>query len=281
MTTKGENRVRAALLGVSLLALVYGFRELIFVHAPFVFSDPLEDMSFGWYVPIFSAYVVWRERRELMASLGEPSLAGLAAALAALFVGFLGVRGVQIRLEIVAFAALLVAVPWAMYGRRTAARLAFPAAFLLFCIPLATFLDVVTVHLRLLASAVAAAILEGVGAAVERVGTTITTSGGFAIDVAAPCAGLRSIFALLALAAGYGYFALDGWWRRAALFALAVPIAVVGNIARVLMICLVGTWCSPSFATGFYHDYSGYVVFLVAIAMMVGCAELLRGRRRK
>ena len=60
-----------------------------------------------------------------------------------------------------------------------------------------------------------------------------------------------------------------------------MPIAVVGNIARVLMICLVGTWCSPSFATGFYHDYSGYVVFLVAIAMMVGCAELLRGRRRK
>ena len=281
MTTKGENMVRAALLGVSLLALVYGFKELIFVHAPFVFSDPLEDMSFGWYVPIFSAYVVWRERRELMASLGEPSLAGLAAAVAALFVGFLGVRGVQIRLEIVAFAALLVAVPWAMYGRRAAARLAFPAAFLLFCIPLATFLDVVTVHLRLLASAVAAAILEGVGAAVERVGTTITTSGGFAIDVAAPCSGLRSIFALLALAAGYGYFALDGWWRRAALFALAVPIAVVGNIARVLMICLVGTWCSPSFATGFYHDYSGYVVFLVAIAMMVGCAELLRGRRRK
>ena len=188
MTTKGENMVRAALLGVSLLALVYGFKELIF-----------EDMSFGWYVPIFSAYVVWRERRELMASLGEPSLAGLAAALAALFVGFLGVRGVQIRFEIVAFAALLVAVPWAMYGRRAAARLAFPAAFLLFCIPLATFLDVVTVHLRLLASAVAAAILEGVGAAVERVGTTITTSGGFAIDVAAPCAGLRSIFALLAL----------------------------------------------------------------------------------
>ena len=94
MTTKGENMVRAALLGVSLLALVYGFKELIFVHAPFVFSDPLEDMSFGWYVPIFSAYVVWRERRELMASLGEPSLAGLAAALAALFVGFLGVRGV-------------------------------------------------------------------------------------------------------------------------------------------------------------------------------------------
>ena len=176
---------------------------------------------------------------------------------------------------------LCATIPWAVYGRRTAARLAFPAAFLLFCIPLATFLDVVTVHLRLIASALAAAILDGVGADVLRVGTTITAPGGFAIDVASPCAGLRSIFALLALAAGYGYFTLDGWWRRAALFALAVPIAIVGNIVRVLLICAVGLWCSPEFATGFYHDYSGYVVFIVAIAMMVGCAELLRGRGAK
>ena len=281
MTTKGENRVRAAHLGAALLSLVYGFKELIFVHAPFVFSDPLEDMSFGWYVPVFSAYVVWRKRREIVSSFGEPSFAGLAATFAALFVGFLGVRGVQIRLEIAAFAALCATIPWAVYGRRTAARLAFPAAFLLFYIPLATFLDVVTVHLRLIASALAAAILDGVGADVLRVGTTITAPGGFAIDVASPCAGLRSIFALLALAAGYGYFTLDGWWRRAALFALAVPIAIVGNIVRVLLICAVGLWCSPEFATGFYHDYSGYVVFIVAIAMMVGCAELLRGRGAK
>ena len=281
MAVACERRTKAALVGVALLSLVYGFRDLVFVHAPTVFSDPLEDMSFGWYVPVFSAYVVWRERREIIASLGEPSLAGLAATAVALFVGFLGVRGVQIRLEIAAFAALCVTIPWAVYGRRTAGRLAFPAAFLLFCIPLATFLDVVTVHLRLVASAISAAILDGVGAGVARVGTTITAPGGFAIDVASPCAGLRSIFALLALAAGYGYFTLDGWWRRAALFALAVPIAIVGNIVRVLLICAVGLWCSPGFATGFYHDYSGYVVFLVAIAMMIGCGELLRGRGAK
>lgn len=281
MTAAVERRTKAALVGVALLSLVYGFRELIFIHAPFVFADPLEDMSFGWYVPVFSAYLVWRERRELLASLGDPSLAGLLATVAALFVGFLGVRGVQIRLEIFAFAALCATIPWAIYGRRTAVRLAFPAAFLLFCIPLATFLDVVTVHLRLVASAISAAILDGVGAGVVRTGTTITAPGGFAIDVASPCAGLRSIFALLALAAGYGYFTLDCWWRRAALFALAVPIAIVGNIVRVLLICAVGLWCSPEFATGFYHDYSGYVVFLVAIAMMIGCGELLRGRRAK
>ena len=281
MTAAVERRTKAALVGVALLSLVYGFKDLIFVHAPFVFSDPLEDMSFGWYVPVFSAYLVWRERRELLASLGDPSLAGLLATVAALFVGFLGVRGVQIRLEIFAFAALCATIPWAIYGRRTAVRLAFPAAFLLFCIPLATFLDVVTVHLRIMVSAVSAAILGGLGVEVSRVGTIITSPGGFAIDVASPCAGLRSTFALLALVTGYGYLMLDCWWHRAAMFALAVPIAIVGNIARVLTICTVGLWCSPEIATGFYHDYSGFVVFLVALMMMASCVELLRGRGAK
>ena len=108
-----------------------------------------------------------------------------------------------------------------------------------------------------------------------------SADGSFSIDVAEPCSGLRSIFALMALTAGYAYFTQPTWTRRGLLFALSVPIAIIGNIARILSIVLVGAYASKSFATGFYHDYSGYVVFLVAIAMMVGCAELLRGRRRK
>jgi exosortase/archaeosortase family protein len=48
-----------------------------------------------------------------------------------------------------------------------------------------------------------------------------------------------------------------------------------GNVVRILSICIVGSVASPSFATGFYHDYSGYVVFAVAIAMMVLTGSLL------
>lgn len=278
----GKIDVRLILLMAVCAFMVWGFKSLLFVNAPAVFSDPKEDMSFAWYVPVFSIYVVKREWKEIVSSVGEPSIAGFFATLFFLFVGFLGVRGVQVRLEMLSFIGLLVCVPWAFYGRRTAVRLLFPAMFLLFCIPLSSFLDLITVHLRLFATAVASAILNGMDAGIVRTGTMLSAAdGSFAVDVAEPCSGLRSIFALMALTAGYAYFTQKTWIRRALLFACSVPLAIAGNVMRILSICAVATFASPSFANGFYHDYSGYVVFFVAILLMVGCGELIsRGWRK-
>ncbi|MBP5285554.1 MAG: exosortase/archaeosortase family protein [Kiritimatiellae bacterium] len=267
---------RIALFAVTMASMAWGFRAMIMHHAPDVFRTPQEDMSFAWYVPLFSLYVLWTERAKIRASAGEPSAAGLLAALPFLAIGFLGVRGIQLRLEIVAFVGLAICVPWAFFGFRTAKAIAFPACFLLFCIPLATFLDVVTVHMRLLASGTAYQVLRGFGADVVRRGTMIYSGGGsFAIDIADPCSGLRSLFALMALTAGYAYFAQKTWLGRALLFAASVPLAVFGNVMRILSICLVANYASKEFALGFYHDYSGHVVFAVAISLMVATGELI------
>ena len=74
-------------------AMLWGFHAMILHHAPDMFRAPQEDMSFGWYVPLFSLYVVWTERKKILGSLGAPSWAGLLAALPFLALGFLGVRG--------------------------------------------------------------------------------------------------------------------------------------------------------------------------------------------
>lgn len=273
---KLDSRFRTTILGVIFAALVWGFQAMIFRHAPGVFSSPSEDMSFAYFVPLFSLYVVYTERRRIADSVGNSSFWGLIAILPLLALGILGVRGIQLRLEILAFVGLLVAVPWALFGARTARAVLFPAAFLLFCIPLATFLDVVTVHLRLLATAVSEAILTGCGVQVVRQGSMLAAAdGAFSIDVAEPCSGLRSIFALMALTAGYAYFTQPTFWRRILLFSFSVPLAILGNVARILTICIVASFASEKFALGFYHDYSGYVVFLVAISLMVGVGELI------
>ena len=239
-------------------------------HAPSMFASDIEDMSYAWYVPVFSLYVIWRERNEILASIGEPSALGLLLALPSFAAGFLGIRGHQLRLEIVGFVGMLISLTWIYFGSKTARRILFPALFLLFCMPLATFLDIVTVHLRIFSTGTAYAILKGFGVDVVRQGTMLASStGSFAIDVADPCSGLRSLFALTALTAGYAYFHQRTWLRRGLLFALSVPIAVFGNVARILTIVLVAAYCSPDFATGFYHDYSGYVVFFVAISLML------------
>ncbi len=256
--------------------MLVGYRLLILQHAPAIFNDALEDLSYGWYVPLFSLYVIWTERKAVLESVGDPSWAGLLLAIPFLFAGFLGARGAQIRLEIVGFVGLLASLVLGFFGGRTLRRTLFPILCLLFCLPLHSYLDLVTIHLRLLAVSVASGLLQGCGADVIRQGTMLTSStGSFAIDVAEPCSGMRSLFAMLALSTGYAYFTQPTWLRRGLLVTLAIPLAVAGNAMRILTIVAVAATCSPDFATGFYHDYSGYIVFLVAILLMVAVGGLI------
>lgn len=261
---------------MTLVSLVIGFRTMIFDHAPTAFSAPEEDMSFAWFVPVFSLYVLWTERASIARHAGKGEWLGTLATLPCIALGFLGVRGIQLRFEQLAFIGLLVSLPWAFYGRRLARRILFPALFLLFCIPLNSFLDIVTVHLRIFATSTAYILLKGLGVDVVAKGTMMFSGdGAFAIDVAQPCSGIRSIFALMALTAGYAYFTQKTFIGKLLLFALSLPIAVLGNIARIMTICAVGIVADHDFALGFYHDYSGYVVFAVAIAAMVGAGTLV------
>lgn len=262
--------------GIAVLCMLYGFCGM-FGRAANIFGNAREDMSFGWLVPVFSLYVLWSRRREILESLGSPSLLGAFLCIPLLAISLIGARGLQLRLEQVAFIGLWIAIPWAFFGRRTAAYFVFPALYLAFTIPLSTFLDVVTINLRLLASGSALAVLRGFGADVVQQGTAIISQGSnpFSIDVAEPCSGLRSLFALMALTAAYAWFNQPTWLRRGFLFALSVPLAVLGNVVRIITICLFAAWTEPDFALGFYHDYSGYIVFIVAILAMLACSEFI------
>ena len=271
-----ELHVRVGLFAVSLLAMLWGYQLMLMRHVPNVFNEPLEDMSYGWYIPLFSLYVLWQERRKIVESLGKPSVIGLLFVLPSLFVGFLGIRGLQVRFEILGFIGLLFGLTWTFFGRRTVGSAIFPIGFLLFCMPLHTYLDLVTIHLRLLAVSIAAGTLQGCGVEIVRQGTMLASpTGAFAIDIAEPCSGLRSLFAMMALTAGYAYFTQPTWFRRGLLFALSIPIAILGNVSRIFSIVIVAATCSADFATGFYHDYSGYIVFLVAILLMVATGGLI------
>ena len=271
-----EIHVRVSLFAASLLAMLFGYHLLLMRHAPDIFNDHLEDMSYGWYVPVFSLYVVWTERRRIVESVGNPSFWGALLIVPFAFAGFLGARGTQIRLEIVGFVGMLIGLAWAMFGARTARAVLFPSLFLLFCLPLHTYLDLVTIHLRMLAVSIAYGVLQGCGVDIVREGTMLVSpTGAFSIDVAEPCSGMRSLFAMMALTAGYAYFTQPTWFRRGLLFACSIPLAIAGNVARILSIVAIAATCSSDFATGFYHDYSGYVVFLVSVFLMVVAGGLI------
>ncbi|MEO5367116.1 MAG: exosortase [Magnetococcus sp. WYHC-3] len=269
MTGKDMDRARWLCFALAALALTVLFWPAMRFSVA-MFSDPHEDLSHGWLVPLVSAYVIWEARARLRAAAAAPDWRGLFVLLGCLLLFWLGSRGEQARLMQFGMIGCVVALPFVFWGSGVARRLFFAAAYLCLIIP-TSFLDVLTFRLRLLAAWVASGVLNGVGIAVQQMGTAmISTQGaGFKLDVADPCSGMRSVFALAALTAAYAYFTQATALRRWLLFACAVPLAVIGNIVRIVSIGLVAFFLGQERAVGFYHDYSGYVVFVVAVLLMM------------
>ncbi len=270
-------RIYAFLCAMACCAVaLYSFR-VMFMYLADVFSAEYDDMSYAWFVPPFSLWLLWLKRGALKreAAEGLPSAAGLALLAPCLFLVWLGRRGLQIRFEQVGFIGMCIAVPMAVYGKRAARLFAASAMFLVFTIPLDNYLGSITVPLRLLAVGAAEKVLSGIGMEVVRTGTVLVAQKGFAIDIVDGCSGLRSLFALATLTAAYAWMCQPTLLRRAILFLFSVPVAVAGNVARIVSICLAGRWFDREFAVGFYHDYSGYVVFAVAILMVVGISDAI------
>ena len=280
-----DTRLKYVRWGSVLLLLlmvwpVYSFMIRYTIH---MFGDPLEDMSHGWLVPVVSAYVVWWRRAQLRAAAGMPSWRGFLWVCLFMAVCWVGGRGAQSRLEQVSFIGLILTVPYAFWGAGVARLMVFPAAFLVFTIPISSFADMFTVHLRILASSLAMAVLNGVGLAVEQSGTALfsrVAGGEFSVDVAEPCSGIRSLFAMMALTAAYAFFTQKHILQKWALFACSVPLAVIGNVCRIFSICLVATWFGQKTALGFYHDFSGYIIFLVGVLLMVQMGHLIGKHER-
>jgi exosortase len=120
--------------------------------------------------------------------------------------------------------------------------------------------------------------LNGLGIETVRTGTAIYSSaaGGFSFDVADACSGLRSLLAMTALTAAYAYLTQQTPLRRWLLFLAAIPLAIAGNVVRVLTIAIVAETIGMETAMSLYHDYSGLLVFFVAVVLMLGLAAALR-----
>ncbi|MBN1669607.1 MAG: exosortase/archaeosortase family protein [Kiritimatiellae bacterium] len=247
------------------------------------------DFSHGWAIPLVSAYLVWRRREELWQAPKAASWFGLAGVVAALLLHVLGYRAQLVRISLLAMISLFFWIPFYLYGRQTARYLFFPCVYLLFCIPL-SFLNYLSFPLRVLATKVAANVLNAIGINVVRSGTRIyevvhaglglagATPAGFQFEVADACSGLRSLIAMMALTAVWAYISQKGWLKKWILFAAGVPLAIAGNIARILTIFVVAAALGQRAAQKVYHDMSGFILFTVAILLMLGLSALLNTR---
>lgn len=238
------------------------------------------DYSHGWLIPLVSLFVVWHRRKAILAAPKQVSNVGLAVVVMALAMHWVGAKMQQTRLSLLALILLLWGFPFYFFGWGVARQLVFPAAYLVFAIPL-NFLEFVSGRLQLFTSVISAHVLNGLGIVVRREGVRLFSESGFSFEVAGACSGLRSLLAMTALTAVYAFFTQRGLVRQWLLFLCSIPLAVAGNIARITTIGLVAEAFGERLALGIYHDYSGYIVFSVGILLMVGIGSMINADYRR
>lgn len=222
------------------------------------------------FIPLATLAALWLKRRDIASAPRSPCLPALfLVALAALF-HWIGMMSQQPRISAFAFILFLWSIPCALYGYALARHLLFPLGYLLLAIPL-NFVDSISSPLRILASRVSAAVLNGVGLHViqDGAGLYAAESNAFAFNVAPECSGLHSLLAMTALVAFYAWLTQKSLVKKWILFLCSVPIAIVANIVRIILVVVVAAIWDQQTAMGLWHDYSGYPIFLVGILLVL------------
>ncbi len=229
-----------------------------------------QDNSHGFLVPLFAAFLVWEKRRTLRNTIIAPSWSGIALIAMGLIVLILGVFGSELFLSRVSLIILLAGLALCFGGGQLLKELRFALLVLLLAIPIpAIIYNQITFPLQILASKLASGLLTLpiFGVPVLREGNVIELPL-MKLEVAEACSGIRSLMSLLTLSVFYGYFMEKSGWRRVALIIASIPIAIAANAMRILGTGLCVQYWDPDKAMGFFHEFSGLVIFMVSLACL-------------
>ncbi len=235
------------------------------------------DYSHGFIVVIFSGYLLWRSRKQWKQTEIRPSVAGLLWIAVAMATLILGTFGAELFLARVSFVLLLGGSVVYFLGWKMLRAVAAPWAVLFLMIPLPVIVfNEIALPLQFLASKLAGNTLDMLGVPALREGNVITLPS-ISLNVVEACSGIRSLMALITLAIFYGLLMEKRVWVRTLLVVLAIPLAVGINSLRIVGSGLLGQNFGKEYAEGFFHEFSGLVVFaatLVALVLLHALAKL-------
>ncbi|MFI5070718.1 MAG: exosortase A [Terriglobales bacterium] len=237
-------------------------------------KDP--NFSHGFFVPLFSLFLLWQDRDRLAKLPPAPSLWGLPILIFGVLILVLGVLGAELFLSRVSLLLVIAGLVIFFQGWTYFRAVLFPWAFLLLMIPLpAIVFNQITFPLQILASKVAAAVLPLAGVPVLREGNIINLPA-MPLEVAEACSGIRSLLSLATLAIIYGYLMEKRIWVRVVLAVASIPIAVAANSFRIVGTGLLVQYWDPNKAQGFFHEFSGWLVFVASLVMLYLLHQILQ-----
>jgi exosortase len=234
--------------------------------------DP--DMGHGFFVPLIAAFIVWQRREELAAIKPDPNWWGLLVVALGGLQLIVGTLGAELFTARISFVITLVGVVWTLGGNFMLKKLAFPLFLLFFMIPIpAVIYSAATFKLQILASQLADGALTVLSVPVLREGNVLELPNQ-KLSVVDACSGIRSLLSLTFLSLVYGYFFEKKTWLRVVLFFSTIPIAIIANASRVTITGIM-TQIKAELAEGFFHEAEGWVIFMVALVILIVWHQVL------
>ncbi|NWG71552.1 MAG: VPLPA-CTERM-specific exosortase XrtD [Parvularculaceae bacterium] len=234
-----------------------------------------QELSHSYFIPVISAWLVWTNRKEVMASIGEPSLAGAGLFALACLLALLGRVTESFLFQQIGIVVAVAGLTAAFGGLSLLRTTAAPIAFLLFAVPPPYMLiTILSWKFQEWSSILGVAMIKLMDIPVFLTGNIIDL-GEYKLQVAEACSGLRYLFPFLSLGVMTAYIYRGPLWHKAAIVLATVPITILMNSFRIAVTGALVQAYGTSHAEGALHFFEGWVVFLLCLAALFAVVAAL------
>jgi len=245
-----------------------------------------EDMGHGFFVPVIAGYIAWQNGNKIAGKLPQPNWWGLAIMIWAGMQLYLATLGAELFTARTSLVISIIGAVLLLGGKEYLRIFAFPLFLLFFMVPIPTVIyNQLTFPLQIKASEAAEAAISFLQIPILREGNILELASQ-KLNVVEACSGIRSLLTLSFLSLVYGYFCEKRVWIRVALFFSTIPIAILANAGRVTLTGVIAQF-KPELAQGLFHEAQGWVIFMVAFAILAvwhqvlaRIAKMIEGRNK-
>ena len=224
--------------------------------------------SHGIMIPFVTGFFIWQLKDDLVKLKPKESPWGFRLILVGVLIYLLAsLFRVNIACSI-SMLIVFIGLVFYFYGDEILKKIAFPLLFLFFMVPLpSVVITRLSFKLKLFAAELAAFVVNKIGIVAVRDGSILKMPHAHVVvdDV---CSGLRSLISLMALGSISAYWFKGALWKRILIFVLTIPIAIVTNMCRVVILAVISEVWGVEYADGFVHDATGMLVFVLAFILL-------------
>jgi exosortase D (VPLPA-CTERM-specific) len=228
-----------------------------------------EDFTYCYIIPFIVLYLIGEKKERLTALPSLPSWKGLYLLIPGLMLFWLGELGGEFTMLFLSLWLVIVSLCWFHLGWKKLSLIAFPLVYGLasFVPPNALYLPL-TFRLKLISSQVGVKMMQLYGLSAYREGNIIDL-GFTQLQVVDACSGLRYVIPLFLMGVLLAYYYRASMWKKIVLVLSTVPISVLTNSLRIASVGILYQFMGPAAAEGFFHDFSGWFIFIAGLAMLL------------